>query len=143
MIVAFLLVVVIMVQTQKVADFHRHLAVAVAHDWWVQKTSDFLDKSTWTLATIMLALILFSNVFIMEAIQYNQKLLTKRSACGSNHRNSCTSFNRYYQLIFRYKIFLKCQLLTSWHFCFVMCQLWAVAQFLPISNQTFKLKFNN
>src|SRR5690606_2966518 len=31
----------------------------------VQKTSDFLDKSTWTLATIMLALILFSNVFIM------------------------------------------------------------------------------
>jgi preprotein translocase subunit SecG len=31
----------------------------------VQKTSDFLDKSTWTLATIMLALILLSNIPIM------------------------------------------------------------------------------
>ena len=30
----------------------------------VKKTTDFLDKSTWTLATLMLALILLSNVAI-------------------------------------------------------------------------------
>ena len=28
----------------------------------VQKTTDFLDKSTWTLATILIALILFSSL---------------------------------------------------------------------------------
>ena len=32
----------------------------------VQKTTDFLDKSTWTLATLLLALILLSNVTIMD-----------------------------------------------------------------------------
>ena len=31
----------------------------------VQKTTDFLDRSTWTLAAIMLALILLSNITIM------------------------------------------------------------------------------
>ncbi len=30
----------------------------------VQKTGDFLDKSTWTLATILIALILLSNIAI-------------------------------------------------------------------------------
>ena len=32
----------------------------------VQKTNDFLDKSTWTLATALLVLILISNVSIMD-----------------------------------------------------------------------------
>jgi len=31
----------------------------------VQKTTDFLDKSTWTLAILLLALILLSNIPIM------------------------------------------------------------------------------
>ena len=31
----------------------------------VQKTTDFLDKSTWALATLLLALILLSNVAIV------------------------------------------------------------------------------
>jgi preprotein translocase subunit SecG len=34
----------------------------------VQKTTDFLDKSTWTLATLLLALILLSNVSIMSGV---------------------------------------------------------------------------
>ena len=33
----------------------------------VQKTTDFLDKSTWTLAALMLALILLSNISIMKS----------------------------------------------------------------------------
>ena len=32
----------------------------------VQKTTDFLDKSTWILATLLLALILISNISIMD-----------------------------------------------------------------------------
>ena len=32
----------------------------------VQKTTDFLDKSTWALATLLLALILLSNISIMD-----------------------------------------------------------------------------
>lgn len=67
MIVAFLLVVVIMVQNPKGGGLSSSFGGAGggAQIGGVQKTSDFLDKSTWTLATIMLALILFSNVFIM------------------------------------------------------------------------------
>ena len=32
----------------------------------VQNTSDFLDKSTWTLATLLLVLILLSNITILD-----------------------------------------------------------------------------
>lgn len=35
----------------------------------VKKTTDFLDKSTWTLATILLVLILVSNVAINSGVQ--------------------------------------------------------------------------
>ena len=66
MIVAFLLVVVIMVQNPKGGGLSSSFGGGGgAQIGGVQKTSDFLDKSTWTLATIMLALILFSNIFIM------------------------------------------------------------------------------
>lgn len=66
MIVAFLLIVVIMVQNPKGGGLSSSFGGGGgAQIGGVQKTSDFLDKSTWTLATIMLVLILFSNVFIM------------------------------------------------------------------------------
>ncbi|QAA82591.1 preprotein translocase subunit SecG [Aequorivita sp. H23M31] len=66
MIVAFLLVVVIMVQNPKGGGLSSSFGGGGgAQIGGVQKTSDFLDKSTWTLATIMLVLIMFSNVFIM------------------------------------------------------------------------------
>lgn len=65
MIVAFLLVVVIMVQNPKGGGLSSSFGGGGAQIGGVQKTSDFLDKGTWTLATIMLALILFSNVFIL------------------------------------------------------------------------------
>src|SRR5690554_5212200 len=66
MIVAFLLVVVIMVQNPKGGGLSSSFGGGGgAQMGGVQKTSDFLDKSTWTLATIMLALILLSNIPIM------------------------------------------------------------------------------
>ncbi|MBT0606760.1 preprotein translocase subunit SecG [Aequorivita echinoideorum] len=66
MIVAFLLIVVIMVQNPKGGGLSSSFGGgAGAQMGGVQKTSDFLDKSTWTLATVMLALILLSNIPIM------------------------------------------------------------------------------
>jgi len=38
----------------------------------VKQTSDFLDKSTWVLATLLLALILLSNVTIMKSNDGNK-----------------------------------------------------------------------
>ena len=64
--VAFLLVMVIMVQNPKGGGLSSSFGGGGAQQMGgVKKTSDFLDKSTWTLATVMLALILLSNISIM------------------------------------------------------------------------------
>ncbi|MBT8258385.1 MAG: preprotein translocase subunit SecG [Bacteroidia bacterium] len=64
-IVAFLLVVVIMVQNPKGGGLSSSFGGGGTQQLGgVKKTSDFLDKSTWTLATILIALILLSNVAI-------------------------------------------------------------------------------
>ena len=66
-IVAFLLVVVIMVQNPKGGGLSSSFGGGGGNQLGgVQKTTDFLDKSTWTLATLLLALILLSNVTIMD-----------------------------------------------------------------------------
>ena len=67
--VAFLLVVVIMVQNPKGGGLSSSFGGGGTQQLGgVQKTTDFLDKSTWTLATLMLALILLSNVSIMSGV---------------------------------------------------------------------------
>ena len=64
-VVAFLLVVVIMVQNPKGGGLSSSFGGGGTQQLGgVQKTTDFLDKSTWTLATILIALILISNVAI-------------------------------------------------------------------------------
>jgi preprotein translocase subunit SecG len=60
-IVCFLLVVVIMVQNPKGGGLSSTLGGSTQMGG-VQKTTDFLDKSTWTLATILIALILLSSL---------------------------------------------------------------------------------
>lgn len=65
-IVAFLLVIVIMVQNPKGGGLSSSFGGGANQLGGVQKTTDFLDKSTWTLATLLLALILLSNVTIMD-----------------------------------------------------------------------------
>lgn len=65
--VAFLLVIVIMVQNPKGGGLASSFGGGGTQQLGgVQKTTDFLDKSTWTLATLMLALILLSNISIMD-----------------------------------------------------------------------------
>lgn len=61
-IVAFLLVVVIMVQNPKGGGLSSSFGGGGTQQLGgVKKTGDFLDKSTWALATLLLALILASN----------------------------------------------------------------------------------
>jgi preprotein translocase subunit SecG len=67
-IVAFLLVIVIMVQNPKGGGLSSSFGGGGGQQiGGVKKTGDFLDKSTWTLATLMLALILLSNIPVMES----------------------------------------------------------------------------
>ena len=64
-IVSFLLVVVIMVQNPKGGGLSSSFGGGGTQQLGgVKKTTDFLDKSTWALATVLLALILLSNVAI-------------------------------------------------------------------------------
>ena len=64
-VVAFLLIVVIMVQNPKGGGLSSSFGGGGTQQLGgVQKTTDFLDKSTWTLATIMIVLILVSNIAI-------------------------------------------------------------------------------
>ncbi len=65
-IVSFLLVVVIMVQNPKGGGLSSSFGGGGTQQLGgVKKTTDFLDKSTWTLATLLLVLILLSNVDLM------------------------------------------------------------------------------
>lgn len=60
-IVSFLLIIVVMVQNPKGGGLSSTLGGQQVMGG-VQKTTDFLDKSTWTLATILVALILLSSL---------------------------------------------------------------------------------
>lgn len=63
MIVAFLLVVIIMVQNPKGGGLSSSFGGGGTQQLGgVKKTTDFLDKSTWTLAILMIALILLSSI---------------------------------------------------------------------------------
>ncbi len=76
LIVSFLLVVVIMVQNPKGGGLSSSFGGGGGQQiGGVKQTSDFLDKSTWVLATLLLALILFSNVSIMQSTSTDSKIL--------------------------------------------------------------------
>ena len=68
--VAFLLVIVVMVQNPKGGGLSSSFGGGGTQQiGGVQKTTDFLDKSTWTLATLLLVLILLSNISIMREVR--------------------------------------------------------------------------
>ena len=60
--VAFLLVVVIMVQNPKGGGLSSSFGGDTQQIGGVKKTTDFLDKTTWILSSFILILILFSNI---------------------------------------------------------------------------------
>lgn len=67
--VAFLLVVVIMVQNPKGGGLSSSFGGGGTQQMGgVQKTTDFLDKSTWTLGGLLLVLILLSSIPLMSNV---------------------------------------------------------------------------
>lgn len=61
-IVCFLLILAIMVQNPKGGGLSSSFGAGTQQLGGVQKTTDFLDKSTWTLGGILIALILLSSI---------------------------------------------------------------------------------
>ncbi|WP_159800137.1 preprotein translocase subunit SecG [Flavobacterium sp. MK4S-17] len=78
-IVSFLLVVVIMVQNPKGGGLSSTLGGSQMMGG-VQKTTDFLDKSTWTLAAILMALILLSTLSFSNKLGTDDQKLIDESA---------------------------------------------------------------
>ena len=80
-IVAFLLVVVIMVQNPKGGGLSSSFGGGGTQQLGgVKKTTDFLDKSTWTLATVMLALILLSNINLFGGSANQSRIIDTQDA---------------------------------------------------------------
>ena len=76
-IVCFLLIVVIMVQNPKGGGLSSAIGGSQMLGG-VQKTTDFLDKSTWTLATILIVLILLSSLSFGGSLSDNDsKIIDK------------------------------------------------------------------
>jgi preprotein translocase subunit SecG len=79
-IVCFLLIVVIMVQNPKGGGLSSTIS-GTQMLGGVQKTTDFLDRSTWTLATILIALILLSSLsFTGSLSDTDSKIIEKTEA---------------------------------------------------------------
>jgi preprotein translocase subunit SecG len=75
-IVAFLLVMVVMVQNPKGGGLSSSFGGGGSQQiGGVKQTSDFLDKSTWVLATLLLVLVLLSNVSIMSNTTQESKII--------------------------------------------------------------------
>ncbi|MBK0370406.1 preprotein translocase subunit SecG [Flavobacterium agrisoli] len=81
-IVCFLLVVVIMVQNPKGGGLDSNLGGSQMMGG-VQKTTDFLDKSTWTLATILISLILLSSLAFTGSLSDSESKIIETPAASS------------------------------------------------------------
>lgn len=79
-IVCFLLIIVIMVQNPKGGGLSSSLGGSTQMGG-VQKTTDFLDKSTWTLAGILIILILLSSLSFSGSMgDSNSKIIDEKEA---------------------------------------------------------------
>ena len=81
-VLSFLLILIIMVQNPKRGGLSSSFGGDTQQIGGVIKTTDFLDKTTWILASLILVLILFSNItlnsesdnFESELIQNQEQL---------------------------------------------------------------------
>ena len=81
-VLSFLLVLIIMVQNPKGGGLSSSFGGDTQQIGGVKKTTDYLDKTTWILASLKLVLILFSNItlnsesdnFESELIQNQEQL---------------------------------------------------------------------
>ena len=72
-IVALLLIIVIMIQNPKGGGLDSSLGSATVGG--VQNTNKFLDNSTWTLAGVLIVLILFSSLSFSSGYSNDSKVL--------------------------------------------------------------------
>ena len=86
-LVCFLLVLVIMVQNPKGGGLSSSFGGGTQQMGGVQKTSDFLDRSTWILATLLLALILVSNITLSSGNDVLDSKLLEDSSTPENFEN--------------------------------------------------------
>src|SRR6056300_1435654 len=86
LIVSVLLMLVIMVQNPKGGGLSSSLGGGGSQIvGGVKKTGDFLDKSTWTLATVLIVLILLSNVALKTNYrEAESKLLQQQQGVESD-----------------------------------------------------------
>lgn len=78
--VCFLLVLVVMVQNPKGGGLSSSFGGGAQQMGGVQKTSDFLDRSTWILAGLLLVLILLSNLSLGKASGSSDSRLIQENA---------------------------------------------------------------
>ena len=77
---SFLLVLVIMVQNPKGGGLASTFGGDSQQIGGVQKTTDFLDKSTWILASLLFLLILFSNITLNSGSDIKESELLNNSS---------------------------------------------------------------
>jgi preprotein translocase subunit SecG len=73
-IVCFLLIIVVMVQNPKGGGLSSSMGGS-AQMGGVQKTTDFLDKSTWVLGATLIALVLLSSLSFTGGLSDNKKII--------------------------------------------------------------------
>ena len=73
-IVCFLLIIVIMVQNPKGGGLSSSIGGSTQLGG-VQKTTDFLDKSTWVLAGALIVLVLLSSLSFTRSLSDNNKII--------------------------------------------------------------------
>ena len=81
-IVCFLLIIVIMVQNPKGGGLSSALGGSQMIGG-VQKTTDFLDKSTWYLATILIVLILLSSLSFPNMLGKSDSKIIDQTEAGA------------------------------------------------------------
>ena len=92
-IVCFLLIIVIMVQNPKGGGLSSSIGGSQMLGG-VQKTTDFLDKSTWTLATVLIALILLSSLSFSGALSdTNSKVIEEVGTAPAKTEKTATPAN--------------------------------------------------
>ena len=101
-IVSLLLILVIMVQNPKGGGLSGTFGGGGTQIGGAQKTSDFLDKSTWTLAAILVALILLINVSgfnsssskVQEVLQETSAPVTNDTPAENTNNDTSTENNQ-------------------------------------------------
>ena len=79
-LVCFLLVLVVMVQNPKGGGLSSSFGGGGQQLGGVQKTTDFLDRSTWVLASLLVVLILLSNMALPGGANASDSRLINDSA---------------------------------------------------------------